>query len=255
VSGETQPKRSDAILSSEPGATTGGAIGVPPGYTARRTYRPDARYRPAGKYEAKHGNASSSGFYRQSLEGPPAPGFYDAEPLYTEGFEYMPSTWGPDDVADLQSALVDAGLITRGTKYRRGVYDQATQSAFTRLLGYANSRGETWTDALRSYSDSFEVEAGEQEEALPVTSSADLDAIARAQARELLGSGNLAAKHRGALVGGYQQAQRSASGELAPDVDVFMEQKLRELEPDRYDARKVVRGLRAAHEFLGGDTA
>lgn len=75
----------------------------------------------------------------------------DTPPRYAVGDQWKPMTesWRSEDVADLQSQLVDAGLLDK-TKYQRGFWDATSANAYEKLLGYANASGLDDSTTLRN---------------------------------------------------------------------------------------------------------
>lgn len=71
---------------------------------------------------------------------------------YANGSQYLPvlQSWSPQDIATIQTRMVNTGLLAN-TDYRAGVWDTASQRAFTEVLGVANNMGRPWQDALSSY--------------------------------------------------------------------------------------------------------
>lgn len=75
----------------------------------------------------------------------------DTPPRYAVGDQWKPMTesWAPERVADLQSQLVDAGLLDK-TKYQRGYWDSSSANAYEKLLGYSNASGLDDSTTLRN---------------------------------------------------------------------------------------------------------
>lgn len=63
-------------------------------------------------------------------------------PRYHVGDEWLPQTnsWSSEKIADLQSQLVDAGLLDKRA-YQRGFWDDTSAAAYRKLLGYSNVSG------------------------------------------------------------------------------------------------------------------
>lgn len=72
-------------------------------------------------------------------------------PRYWTGDEWKPASWSPNDIAELQSALVQVGLIGPDDSLSLGVFDRLTKDAYRKLLETANATGVTWTEALARY--------------------------------------------------------------------------------------------------------
>lgn len=104
----------------------------------------------------------------------------------------------PSEVlADLQDALMEVGLISGKTGYRKGVVDEATRRGFGDLLGYANQQGADWRQALVMYAAAppvttdgeggAEAELGQAGNVTRVTAAADLGVQAEQAAQDRLG--------------------------------------------------------------------
>lgn len=131
-------KKSDAKIAAGPpvaGVNSGSGpkpIGVPSGFTATRPQNRSTRVIGV--------NVRLPG---QELASIP--------PRYVEGNEWDPATIPPEDRAQLQLALREAGLYSKNQKFTLGVWDESTRGAYKRLLAYANGTGLTWNDALEEY--------------------------------------------------------------------------------------------------------
>ncbi len=75
---------------------------------------------------------------------------YLAPPKYFTGDESRPAAWGEERVVDLQSQMVDAGIL-KSTAYQRGVWDIATANAYEKLLATSNAAGLDYTQTLSNY--------------------------------------------------------------------------------------------------------
>lgn len=106
-------------------------IGVP------ATGAPNSNYAPL-PYESGHATRDPQG---SSLS--PA---YDPNPFitpqYYKGDELVGRNWPVEKVIATQTQLVQMGLLKRNG-YQVGVWDADTASAYSELLGYANSTGKT----------------------------------------------------------------------------------------------------------------
>jgi hypothetical protein len=131
-------KKSDAKIDAGPpigGVASGSGpnpIGVPKGFTANR---PQNR------------SADVLGVKVRM----PGQELVAIEPRYFEGNEWDPATIPPEDRAQIQLALREAGLFSKGQKFTLGVWDESTRGAYKRLLAYANGTGQAWNDALAEY--------------------------------------------------------------------------------------------------------
>lgn len=110
-------------------------IGVPPGYIAR-----------VGGGEARRAPARSLGEFRRGNVTLPR----DVPPRYNEGQEWEPGGWPPARIADLQGQMVDAGVLKKAS-YQRGVWDQASMTAYKKLLAYSNAAGLDYQGTLQRY--------------------------------------------------------------------------------------------------------
>lgn len=70
-------------------------------------------------------------------------------PRYSEADLYAPGGMAPEDQARLQQTLDRAGLFNKGDKYVLGRWDETTQGAYRRLLGFANQQGYNQEEALQ----------------------------------------------------------------------------------------------------------
>lgn len=130
-------KKSDAKIDAGPpvGAAAAGGpkpIGVPAGFTAQRPQNRTARVFGVGVRV-------------------PGQELAAVAPRYFDGNEWDPATIPPEDRAQLQLALREAGLFSKGQKFTLGVWDDSTRGAYKRLLAYANGTGQTWNEALQEY--------------------------------------------------------------------------------------------------------
>lgn len=67
--------------------------------------------------------------------------------IYTKGDEDQPGSLPPEQIDQLQQALVTVGLLPPGS-YRSGQWEGKTVAAFTTLLGQANRAGIPWENLL-----------------------------------------------------------------------------------------------------------
>ena len=130
-------KKSDAKIAAGPpvgGAASSGPkpIGVPAGFTATRPVNRSMDL--LGKNVRLPGQEMGA-----------------VQPIYFEGMEWDPATIPPEDRAQLQLAMREAGLFTEKQKITLGVWDENTRGAYKKLLAYANGTGQTWNEALAEY--------------------------------------------------------------------------------------------------------
>lgn len=104
---------------------------------------------PAGaRFNALYGQEARA--ERAAVER--AGGVWQPKPqeIYYEGDERrIPSSFAVEDIATLQTQMARVGLL--GKKFRMGVWDKPSRSAFYELLSYANQEGLEWGDALFQY--------------------------------------------------------------------------------------------------------
>lgn len=82
--------------------------------------------------------------------GPPMPAENVGVPArYFEGDDWQPAGWPPDQIADLQRALIAAGLIDPKATISLGYYDITTRTAYRELLTTANASGMDRSQALQ----------------------------------------------------------------------------------------------------------
>jgi hypothetical protein len=72
-------------------------------------------------------------------------------PKYRTGSEMSPGSKSPELIARLQQQLAMAGLIEPSTRFRLGVWDQPSISAYRELLAFANRNGIDREQALQTY--------------------------------------------------------------------------------------------------------
>jgi len=80
----------------------------------------------------------------QELLGQPSLGYL---PRYFDRDADLITRFNRDQIADIQGKLRSAGLL--GSKYRVGTIDDATKSAWVKLLGEANRSNVDWQTALK----------------------------------------------------------------------------------------------------------
>lgn len=110
-------------------------IGVPEGYQALQP--------PVGTPEQR---GASPGGARPVVDRPEY-GPQLVAPRYYEGAELAPASASGEDIAEIQLALVEAGVLTG--KYRFGVWDEQTKNAYKNVLELANQQGIDDISAMR----------------------------------------------------------------------------------------------------------
>ena len=128
------------------GDTSKGPIGVPKGYTVPAgSTGHEGDY---GDYFRKGGHATVSQGVSgmDQLEVPTGPASH--APLYSKGAQDVIRNLSVESLARLQGQLAQVGLISKGSKFRVGVPDPTTMSAYTKLLAVANNYAISDTQAL-----------------------------------------------------------------------------------------------------------
>ncbi len=108
-------------------------------------------------YKAKIPAKSTFYYDPQSMgeDSAPAPytplsGATEVAPKYRAGEEGRPASWGDERIVDLQSQMVDAGVL-KANSYQRGVWDAASENAYAKLLVTANQSGLDVDQVLTNY--------------------------------------------------------------------------------------------------------
>lgn len=181
--------QTDPLLSGPPPpsplTTTEQAIGVPVGYTA-----PDPFYD-----------------MRTAVLGQP-PASSGIPPRYHHGDEYVPAGLSVEAIADLQTALATAGLLTGTVAF--GVWDEPTAVAYREVLAQANRGGISDTEALAQLLSAPKVDVSAAEEALPYRPAdpATLRAVVKEAAESRLGR-EMTSQDRQALIAALQEEDRA----------------------------------------------
>jgi len=203
-----------------------------------------------GGFETKPLPGSYTGF-QPRVQGTPY-GAMPANVRYFDGDEYQIANFKPEEIAEIQQRMNKAGVL--GKKYRIGLADDETISAFKEVLGQANRTGTNWTSALGSL-----VSTPRQGTGLTykVSNPDDIRKVIQQTASTVLGrSADTELVNR--LVKSYQQLQIQEqqgvikSGGMktqAPELSVFAEEQLREKSGAEADA---FRFAQAAKSVLGG---
>jgi hypothetical protein len=193
---------------------------------------------PGGKLTTKVLSKSYTGF--QPKQQPSTP--YGAMPSnvrYFAGDEYEIATFKPEEIATIQQQMLKAGLLSK--KYRIGIADAETVSAFEKVLGQANTNGTNWTTALGTLMATPKQGSGLT---YRVSNPDDIRAVVQQTASSILGrSAEPAVVDR--LVKSYQELQiqeqqgmTTSTGARtgAPQLDVFAEKELRKTAGPEADA-------------------
>lgn len=158
-------------------------------------------------------------------------------PRYWTGDEWRPASWSPQEIAELQSALVQVGLIGSDENISLGVFDAATKNAYRKLLETANATGVTWSEALARYAQA--PVAGEELQ-VELTNPDDLRRIFK-EAAFTHSATQFDPAEIDAMVASFHEKQREyqeakARGDdtvfAPPDPTTFVEAKAEELNPE-----------------------
>ncbi len=152
-----------AIAAAGGDGGVGTPVGVPKGYKAPLHRDPPTATLGMPGLESLPGQVSPSEYQQSGLltAGETAP--YVTPPLlpgqiadpyqqgnqYYTGEEWAPQSLPPADVQNLQTALVQAGVLT-ATSMRPGVWDSSSATAYKVVLSYANATGESAITALQT---------------------------------------------------------------------------------------------------------
>ncbi len=71
-------------------------------------------------------------------------------PKYRAGEEGRPASWGSERIVELQAQMVDAGVL-KPNSYQRGIWDTASENAYTKLLITSNQAGLDVDQTLSNY--------------------------------------------------------------------------------------------------------
>lgn len=227
------------------------------------------------------------GYVSEQMRGIPEGGAPTlVAPRYTEADLYAPGGGDPVEQARLQQMLDNAGLFKKGEKYVLGRWDDATISAYGRLLKFANRQGYDAPTALKAmgtlspeeYAETYGEEGGPRSGSTPKTpkpgaitqgnSIEDLRYLADRTARKSLGR-KLAPDELERFTGAYQsmlaeanarqagaQAQAAAGANVTyagpTDPEAFATAELERLDPVAFGARKQLDAFKTISGMLGG---
>lgn len=192
---------------------------------------------------------------------------------YIGSDQWLPSNLPPPGIAQLQSLLVEAGLLDLGELEhdQLGFYDEATRNAYRDLLTRANASGSSWENTLtrlrQNPAATSRRPSGRDRApfAAQVTHPEDIKRGLSDYFREALGSGAIAPEKIDDMVKAYQ-GQQVASQQSAynasigggtvtepMDFETFADTQAKIADPTAYDSRKVVGAADVLSRMLGGD--
>lgn len=236
-------------------------------YQARvSTQRPGARVQDADPWQ--HLGA------QLDLYGGAAHGYVDVAPVYDDRFLYSLSTRSPAFIGEIQYALLASGLIDPKSDYIPNVMDSVTQSAMSKVLGYANRAGVTWEQALEEMMqggmERMSARSGGGGARGPVftprlSNPDDLKKLFRQTAYNMLGGQFIADDQQQAFVDAYHQielgAQRAAfdaqvggGGTVvdAPNPSTTAQQQVEEIDPMGVKAKRINDYASMFERLIGG---
>lgn len=222
------------------GTTTGPSpIGVPEGYTVERT--------------------TTTNFER----GGPRLGAVTTRqtPRYFEGDDWLPATLSVEERAQLQRAMLAAGVYDANDAVRLGLWDATSRKAYRSVLELANGSGLSVGDALRAWSRAAPAEeetTTRKPLRIRVSDPRDLARLADSTARKVIGRkadpavvARLAAEYQAVQAGEqrayYNQEDTGGVTVEARDPQEFMAERIRQEYGVEAGARDM--GL-AANAFL-----
>lgn len=232
------------------GGATGlpGPIGVPP---------VDKYGNP---WAAQIGNPNES---YVPLHGRETSNYHTVQPTFYEGDQYRPATLGPAGIADLQRAMIAAGLID-ASDIQLGVWDGASIQGYEKLLGYANMTGLTSATAALAQWSSLHDKYGASAKPLTVQLSNpdELRQVFRAAVIGELGQGWDSGKID-AMVASYQQTERDyaaraqqvnqAGGEITapPSPEAYAKAQAMAQDPTGVAAHDYLEFVNQFHQLVG----
>jgi hypothetical protein len=126
---------------------------------------------------------------------------------YWEGDQLYPAGWDPQDILKLQLQMRDAGVYGK-QKYTPGVWDQTSQDAMERIMGYANAAGVSKEDIMsrwKQYADSSDQTGA----VLTLKNPEDIKNYLQQTAGKVIGR-SLSPAELNTLTAGYQDIDRTA---------------------------------------------
>lgn len=188
-----------AAIDKALGATTKTPLGVPKGYQAKQP----------GSFNI---GGATGDVDRGYVE--PAP----VSPQYFQGDELYPAGWAPPDILTLQNKLKDSGLLPKGYT-ARGVWDQVSQDAMSRIMGYANASGVTKEDIIQRWTQQVPADDQTQGHVLTLKNPDDIKGVLQDSAAKIIGR-SLTPAELSTLRAGYSNLDRRAQEEKAAATNV-----------------------------------
>jgi hypothetical protein len=268
------PRRDTA----DDGSVTGGLIsGGPPPVTGTTTdnrapsptKKPIAIPQPIGGVGADSVQQGTPGLRTGDMVGDLEAGVLGVAPGYFDGDEWMFVDKSPEDIANIQVLLVQAGLLSDDIPI--GAWDARSATAFRKILEVANRTGTDWSTALLGYADKPTLGdlLGKGSTRAPfvarLSNPDDLKEVFKQAAYNRLGGkGFVDDEQLQRFVDTYQEqemrAQRAAynaapSGGTvteAPAADVEAEAALKEADPAGFKAAGFARYASVLESLIGG---
>lgn len=207
----------EALIASGPGPAAAplqeiSYLGVPSGYQAKTTTT------------RRLGYGDDPGGETQTMTRMQAP-------RYTETDILGPGSLSPERIAQLQAQLARAGLYgSKKAIYRLGIWDDATQNAYAKVLSYANQSGLDVNGAVDSLiahpmpTDPADKEPVEPGKISKLTDAPTLEAQVQAAAEKRLGR-RLRSSELTKFVSLYQGLERKDNTTYAKAQDAAVEGK------------------------------
>lgn len=182
--------------------------------------------------------------------------------------------WDQQQLRGFQERAYKAGLYGSAdrTDIAWGAIDDDTYRAWTSVVTNAARSRAAGTDRTpmdildqmaAAYPSGPPSARSGPKQTIRVSNPADIRRVARLWSTENLGSGNLDPAVGGRIVAGFQAEQRRAQSAAyaggtstdPPSLETYITDFFKNTDPERYDARKVINGLRRVHDMLAGGTA
>lgn len=233
----------DLLSQLQGGATEqSSSIGVPSGYVAKRVTQ----------------QSQSDVFGNQTVVTPMAP-------LYSEGMQYDPAAYSPDDIQRLQIQLFNAGMLD--FNYRPGVWDDKSTKAYESVLAMANQSGLDKDAMITRLVETRSDTSSRQAQVLTVRNPDEIAQVVKSASSKILGRG-LTDTEVQRLVNGYQEVDREyqerynaaqeaaalgqqpAPVQEAPTADTYVEDELQQLYPQEATEQRYLGRMRDFYSFI-----